>query len=404
MKLVAVSEHFFPRVGGTVNYVHETLSALARHGVDVELWVPGPEPEDPYPAGMAQPDYRVNWINADYPATGNPSRVLRYRFCRLVNELALHRIECDQAPDVVHVVFGLFVMEILDTKSLRQAGVRSVATVHNLPPHECRVVSPDAGMIRQLRETIRLMLVGWKNNRRLRQHVYDRYIVPSEQVFNLAKRVIPQQKIETIGHGPTGSLMNAMKPPLSRAAGSGKPVRILTAGGYAPHKRQHLIPEAAEQLKALGVGFEWDVVGPDRRIPGYREMIEQDLSNRKLSGTVRLHGAVPFDSLALLYDKANIFVQPSIEEGFCITALDAAAAGLPVIASRAGALAQITAISKGALVESKASVLAAKIFEFVENDRWGDPQVTSKSVIAEFSWQRAASKLREIYEDVVGAK
>lgn len=44
MKVVVVSEHYYPRVGGTVNYVSETLSALVSEGVDVELWVPGPAP------------------------------------------------------------------------------------------------------------------------------------------------------------------------------------------------------------------------------------------------------------------------------------------------------------------------------------------------------------------------
>lgn len=400
MKLLAISEHYFPRVGGTVNYVHETLTALSARGVEVELWVPGPALRSEKSKHREMPSYEVKWIDADYPAIGDPNREQRYRFCSMVNEKAKALAATNDRPHLLHVLFGLFVMEILETEALRMLGLPCIATVHNVPPQECRVVAPNAPIAQRLKESVRLSLVGWKNRGRLRRHEYDSYVTPSVQVRTLLSDVLPDQNVEMIGHGPTGSLLELMKIPETRAPRDGVPVRLLTVGGYAPHKRQHLIPEIASRLEAANVEFEWDVAGPAGRIAGYQKSVSDKTIKLGLSGRVRIHGAVPFSDLAALYNVANIYVQPSIEEGFCITALDAAAAGLPVIASRAGALAMIAELSEGALVESAAEPMADAIIDFVSESRWSNSQAIGARVRSECSWDHAADALHALYRSL----
>ena len=397
MKLLAISEHYYPRMGGTVSYLHETLSALVRQGVDVELWVPGPAHPDWVPAGMPSPLYEVIWIDAGYPALGDPTREQRYAFCAAVNDRAQERAVSANAPDILHVVFGVFVMEVLDTEALRKAGLPSVATVHNVPPQECRLIAPDAPLTKRLKEEARLKLVGWKNRTRLRAHRWDEVVVPSDQVRDLLAQSLPDQTITVIGHGPTSELIQHMTPPRTRRPEPGAPVRLLTAGGYAPHKRQHLIPEAAARLHETGVAFEWDVVGPAGRVAGYRDGVVQAVETAGLSDRMRIRAGVPVGELAALYDAAHLYVQPFIEEGFCITALDAAAAGLPVIASPAGALARIAEASSGALVDSEPNSLARSVADFVAQNRWGDAAAQVQSVRAQFSWDAAADALRARY-------
>lgn len=401
MKLLAVSEHYFPRVGGTVNYLHETLSALVRCGVEVELWVPGPAPAQWPLVGDALPPYGVHWVDAGYPAQGDPSRAQRYDFCNQVDAKALAQASTDSAADVLHVIFGLFLMEVLDTDALRAAGLPSVTTVHNVPPQECRLVAPGAPLPARLKEEVRLQLVGLKNRKRIRAHRYDDVVVPSDQVRDLLAPVLREQEIAVIGHGPTGDLMTLMTPPATRRPATGAPVRLLTAGGYAPHKRQHLIPDVAARLRDAGIAFEWDVVGPAGRVAGYHDSVARAVTKRGLEGQVRVRSAVPFDELASLYDRANLYVQPSVEEGFCITALDAAAVGLPVIASPAGALARISEISHGALVRSAPGPLADAIADFVQRDRWGDAVSQAHDVATQFAWDTAAQALRARYDVLV---
>lgn len=395
MKLLAVSEHYFPRVGGTVNYVHETLSALAALGVEAELMVPGPMPK-----GLNSQPYRVHWVDAGYPAHGDPTRDQRYDFCRKVNTLAMQAAAGPARPDLLHVLFGLFVMETLDTTRLRSAGLPCVATVHNVPPMECRLVPDSAPLTSRIKELVRLKVVALKNTARLKRHDFDLYVVPSGQVRELLAPIV-SAPLAVIGHGPTSELQALMEPPRRRRPKPGAPLRLLTAGGYAPHKRQHIIPEIAARMRSAGLLFEWDIVGPAGRIAGYHDEVVAAVGRAGLTGVVRARPAVPFAELAKLYDAAHLYVQPSIEEGFCITALDAAAASLPVIASPAGALADIADASNGALIASTPAALAEAIIDFVRADRWTDRVAVARSVRARFSWWAAAQALNQRYHALI---
>lgn len=401
MRLLAVSEHYYPRIGGTVNYVHETLCALTEIGVEAELVVPGPAPESWLPQGMDTPPYTVTWVEAGYPAKGDPSRDQRYDFCRQVNNMAHNQASRAEGPDVLHLLFGLFTMEILETERLRAAGLPCLSTVHNVPPMECRQAAPNSPLLARSKEALRLKAVSMKNRTRLRKHRYDVHVVPSKQVKGVLAPIVKDPVI-VISHGPTSDLQALMTPPASRRPDG--PVRLLTVGGYAPHKRQHLIPETAELLRNAGVNFIWEMAGPAGRVRGYFDDIQSDVKARRLEERVILHEAVPFQDLSVFYDRANIYVQPSIEEGFCLTGLDAAAAGLPVIGCRAGALPAITAASGGALVSSAPKPLAAAIDRFVRDDRWRDPAGQIAHVEANFSWARAASELLIQYQILTAAK
>lgn len=397
LRLLAVSEHYFPRVGGTVNYVHETLCALANEGVKAELLVPGPAPEDWLPSGMTQLPYGVTWLDANYPTKGDPGREQRYDFCRQVDAYLAAAIEGPDKPHILHVLFGVFVMEIIDTGRLQKAGIPSLATVHNVPPMECRQVTHDAPLPERLKEALRLKAVAFKNRTRLKRHVYDLYVVPSQQVETLLSPVVGN-RVAVIGHGTTSDLQAIMAPPQTRRAQG--PVTLLTVGGYVPHKRQHLIPQVADKLRAGGVEFTWHVAGPPGRVRNYRDKIAQEVTDRGLDAQVVLHGAVSFADLAALYDSAHLYVQPSIEEGFCLTALDAAAAGLPVIGCRAGALPEIITISGGTLVDSTPDGLAVAIGDFVRQDRWQEAVAQRARVAQTFSWTAAAAALKAHYEEL----
>lgn len=402
MKLLAISEHYYPRLGGTVNYVHETLNALTARGVEAELLVPGPLTSGAVPETAR---YRVTALDAGYPERGDPPRAKRKAFCILANTVVKARLT-DSAPgkrpDLVHVLYGHFVMEVLDAKACREHAVALVATIHNLPPMECGRILPGAGVATRIKERARLAAVGLRNSARLRRQEKDLVIVPSEPVANLLRRVMPRTRIRVIGHGPTSELGVLMIPPASRRPVKGAPLRLLTVGGLVPHKRQHLIPEVAARLQAEGIDLEWDIAGPTGRVAGYYEAIASELTRCGLSEKVRLHPSVPFARLAELYDLANLYVQPSTEEGFCITALDAASAGIPVIASPAGALPEIALASGGRLVASDGVKLARAIADFVEADAWqDDAHALAMKVQATFSWGAAADTLLDQYRKLL---
>lgn len=71
-----------------------------------------------------------------------------------------------------------------------------------------------------------------------------------------------------------------------------------------------------------------------------------------LSGRIDFVGAVPQPRLAQEYRAADLFVLPSRHEGFGIALLEARAAGLPVVASDAGAIPEALAGARACLVPS----------------------------------------------------
>lgn len=400
MRILAISEHFHPRVGGTVEYVTQTCGALQALGHEVHLLVPGKGKEVEAITGYG---YEVTSLGVGWPESGDPDRETRYQFCRNASAFACRAAE-GREVDIVHVLFGLFVNETLDTESLSRMGVPCVTTIHNVPPQECGRSWPGDSWINRLKDRLRLELVARKNHARLGKHVYDLWVVPCGIAKQLLSSVRPDARIEVIGHGCSESLLKKVAIPECRAPAPGQALKILTVGGWVPHKRQHLIPEVAGLLREAGIDFVWDLVGPPGRVPRYRDAILRDIARRGLETQVRGHGAVSTDDLARFYSEAHLYVQPSTEEGFCMTALDAAAAGLPVIGSPAGALPEICRMSEGALVPSHPDDLAKAIEHFLAAWLWDeDCEAVARTVRERFTWQAAAAQLGNLYQDLMDA-
>src|SRR5262249_18160080 len=77
----------------------------------------------------------------------------------------------------------------------------------------------------------------------------------------------------------------------------------------------------------------------------------------------RLHflGHVEAGRLRDAYHSADVFVMPSLHEGFCLPVLEAIACGLPVVAARAAALPQTVAGAGLTFVPDDAEDLARQI-------------------------------------------
>ena len=98
------------------------------------------------------------------------------------------------------------------------------------------------------------------------------------------------------------------------------PLRVLWLGQVNVRKGIHYLMEAARLVEGRDIHF--DVVGP---IGITRETVETAPSN------MTFHGSVSRDLIADYYGNADVFVLPTLSDGFAITQLEAMAYGLPVI-------------------------------------------------------------------------
>ncbi len=80
------------------------------------------------------------------------------------------------------------------------------------------------------------------------------------------------------------------------------------------------------------------LVGDDNADPRYAARVRARLAQPDLAGRVRVHGAVPVERVAALYQAADVFVLPSLKEPYGTVYGEAMTFGLPVVGWRAGNL------------------------------------------------------------------
>jgi glycosyltransferase involved in cell wall biosynthesis len=126
--------------------------------------------------------------------------------------------------------------------------------------------------------------------------------------------------------------------PAQRATGTGRPLQLLAVGSVVPRKAYDLLVRALQSL----VDRDWRlaIAGPTDRSPQALADLEAELCRTGLGRRVTLLGAVGQDRLADLYARADIFVLPSLYEGYGMVLGEAMARGLPIVCTTGGAAAE----------------------------------------------------------------
>ena len=131
----------------------------------------------------------------------------------------------------------------------------------------------------------------------------------------------------------------------------------------------------------------------------------EDMARPPLAGHVEYLGYVAEDRRQSLFRGARLFVLPSFEEGFGLPALEAMAAGVPVVASNRGALPEVVG-SAGWLVDPQDTAALSAGIERVTTDAALREHFSTLGPerARQFSWKQTASDIRHAYEDAILAR
>jgi len=145
----------------------------------------------------------------------------------------------------------------------------------------------------------------------------------------------PPEKLRRL---PVG-LDPAEFPCRERALSAGETVRLLTVARLTEIKGHEYAIRAVAKLKVAGTPIRYDVVGDGP----LRKKLEELVRELGLETTVVFHGACVSDKIKVLYAQAHLFLLTSVsvegdQEGQGLVLQEAQACGLPVIATRHGAL------------------------------------------------------------------
>jgi glycosyltransferase involved in cell wall biosynthesis len=112
-------------------------------------------------------------------------------------------------------------------------------------------------------------------------------------------------------------------------------------------------------------------------------------------------GFVADEDLPALYNLADLFVFPSLYEGFGLPPLEAMACGTPVITSDASSLPEVVG-EAGLMVEATdVESLAEAMQRVLEDNALQDGMIAKGQEQArQFTWQKAATKLLNLYEAI----
>jgi len=214
---------------------------------------------------------------------------------------------------------------------------------------------------------------------------------------------VPPERISVIPLG-VGEEMRPMQDTAALAALRHKrqlPERmILYLGTLEPRKNLTTLLEAYALLRR-DPGFHHRLV-----IAGgkgwYYEEIEATVARLHLGQAVLFAGYVPQEELPWWYNAADVFVYPSLYEGFGLPPLEAMACGVPVVVSAASSLPEVVGEAGVIVPPLDAQALAEAIREVVEDGPRRQRLIAAGLARAQaLSWRATAAKTAKLYRHLL---
>lgn len=147
---------------------------------------------------------------------------------------------------------------------------------------------------------------------------------------------------------------------------NGDTCRVLFLARLDPIKRLELLLQAIAQLQQQGETLKLIVAGDGA--PDYVQKLHKKTAELGIAALVEWAGFVSGEKKRALLRKADLLVVPSYYESFGVAAVEALAAGVPVIVSEAVGIApDVSAAGAGLVVSSDVKNLADALQQLIEN-------------------------------------
>lgn len=173
---------------------------------------------------------------------------------------------------------------------------------------------------------------------------------------------------------------------------------VLTVGGIEPRKGSLELLEAYAVLRARMPDVQLVIAGGETLFDyrDYRDRWEQRAAALGVEPVVL--GPVAHDALPALVAAAGVFAFPSIKEGFGLAAMEALAAGVPLVVANLPVLREI--FSGAARFADDPSDLATHLMAALAEPDLGARQA-GQALAARYTWSAAARRHLDLYQRLV---
>ncbi len=225
-------------------------------------------------------------------------------------------------------------------------------------------------------------------------------IVPSEFIKNqlISEWDVAENKISVTYEGVEETIVNLVKnvkdedfKELAVKFEIRKPY-LFYVGNAQPHKNLSNLINVFVRLKDKYPDLALVLSGPDH-------YFWQKLKTTTLAKHVIFTRFISDQDLVTLYKNAEMFVMPSLEEGFGIPILEAMACDCPVVSSNTASLPEVGGSAAIYFDPQNENDMAGKITKVIDNEKLRKELISrGRKRYKVFSWQKMAEQTLEIYQ------
>jgi glycosyltransferase involved in cell wall biosynthesis len=170
---------------------------------------------------------------------------------------------------------------------------------------------------------------------------------------------------------------------------------VLCVGTIEPRKNLERTVEAFGRLRRRGTDHILVLAGAPYF--GMRRLAAT-IARLRLEGAVRVIGHVPDDEMVALYRTADVFVYPSLYEGFGIPVLEAMTCGTPVVASNVTSIPEIAGDAALLFDPRDADALASAMESVLSSAEMAARlRAAGRERAACFTWTETARRTMDVY-------
>ena len=414
MRIAIATAVYYPMINGVAVFAHNLAVGLAMRGNDVMVICPSQTGKNytrvidgvkivylksvqakVYPDQIHDVPPKKKFLGKEWPRL-----FYKHGFrISIFPQKEIKKALSDFKPDVVHVQIsdpiGLSVVSYA-----RKNNIPVVTTEHNQPD----VITDPLGMPSFIKKPADALLTAYLVNR---QSKSDYVTMPTKLAIRefLGKKEL-NVPIEAVSNGVDLSCFKPGKasPEIYKKYNipSNRPI-VLYVGRVDPEKRVGLVVEAFSTVLKKVPDAVLVVVGDGVD----RLNLEKKVGELKITDSVRFLGRVIPPDLYELYKIGDVFATASTIETQGIVLIEAAAAGLPLVAVNAGAVAEVCINNKnGFLVEpGDVKAISKSIFTILEDSELrGKFSKNSVEIAHEHDFDKTLDKFIEIYNFVLNKK
>ncbi|MDD5367630.1 MAG: glycosyltransferase family 1 protein [Anaerolineaceae bacterium] len=174
---------------------------------------------------------------------------------------------------------------------------------------------------------------------------------------------------------------------------------ILAVGNLQPRKNLLRLIKAFSIIKTTFPSVRLVIVG---KAQWHASEIYTLVSKLGLKNEVIFPGYVSDEDLVVLYNAAQVFVYPSIYEGFGLPVLEAMACGTPVVTSNSSSLPEVAGTAALMVNPKSEEEIANAILSILSNlELRNRLKNVGPAQAAKFTWEKTAMGTVEVYREVL---